>query len=163
MVRSLEIEGFGPFRQRIPFDLYTSLKALILAVLAVLSVQLVWAVATPVGPFGDWRPAAPRTLSAEAQSAVLAAVDPFFRLGAPGQEAAAPAGLQLFGTRLGSDGIPGSAILGPPEGDQRSYVVGDEVAPGVKLAAVHFDRVELARGGIRQVLAMPGAGDAAGA
>jgi general secretion pathway protein C len=80
-------------------------------------------------------------------------------VGAPGAEAAAaaPAGLQLFGTRLGSDGVPGSAILGPPEGDQRSYVIGDEVAPGVKLAAVHFDRVELERGGIRQVLAMPGA------
>ncbi|HJR83702.1 MAG TPA: type II secretion system protein N [Sphingomicrobium sp.] len=152
----MKIEGFVPFRQRIPFDLYTSLKALILAVLAVLSAQLIWAIATPVGPLGDWRPATPRTLSAEAQSAVLAAVDPFFRLGAPGAEAAAPAGLQLFGTRLGSEGIPGSAILGPPEGDQRSYVVGDEVAPGVKLAAVHFDRVELDRGGVRQVLAMPG-------
>lgn len=159
VIRSLKIEGFAPFRQRIPLDLYTLLKASIIAVLAVLSMQLVWAIATPVGPFGDWRPTAPRTLSAEAQSAVLATVDPFFRLGAPGAQAGpgAPLGLQLFGTRLGSDGIPGSAILGPPEGEQRSYVVGDEVAPGVKLAVVHFDRVELDRGGIRQVLAMPGA------
>jgi len=165
VIRSLKIEGFAPFRQRIPLDLYTSLKALILAVLAVLVMQLVWAIATPVGPFGDWRPTAPRTLSAEAQSAVLATVDPFFRLGAPGADAgsASPLGLQLFGTRLGSDGIPGSAILGPPEGEQRSYVVGDEVAPGVKLAAVHFDRVELNRGGIRQMLAMPGAESGAGA
>jgi len=159
VIRSLKIEGFAPFRQRIPLDLYTSLKALIIAVLAVLFMQLVWAIATPVGPFGDWRPTAPRTLSAEAQSAVLATVDPFFRLGAAGAEAgpAAPLGLQLFGTRLGSDGIPGSAILGPPDGEQRSYVVGDEVAPGVKLAAVHFDRVELDRGGVRQSLSMPGA------
>ena len=160
MIRSLKIEGFAPFRQRIPLDLFTSLKALILSVLAVVSVQLVWAVVTPVVPFGDWRPATPRTLSAEAQSAVLATVDPFFRLGSPGAETAAPVGLQLFGTRLGSDGIPGSAILGPPDGAQRSYVVGDEVAPGVKLAAVRFDRVELDRGGIRQVLAMPGAEEA---
>jgi len=91
---------------------------------------------------------------------VLAAVDPFFRAGSATQAApAAPAGLQLFGTRLGSDGIPGSAVLGPPDGDQRSYVVGEEVASGLRLAAVHFDHVELDRGGIRQSIYMPGAAD----
>ena len=162
VIRSLKIQAFAPFRQRVQLDPYTLLKATLLAGLAVATTQLVWAIVTPVGPFGDWRPAAPRTLSAEAQSAVLAAVDPFFRSGSAGQAApAAPADLQLFGTRLGSDGIPGSAILGPPDGDQRSYLVGEEVAPGVKLVAVHFDHVDLDRGGIRQSLYMPGAEDSA--
>ena len=154
--RSLKIQAFAPFRHGLQLDVYSWLKAVILAALAIAAAQLLWAIATPVGPFGDWRPAAPRTLSSEAQSAVLASVDPFFRSGSAGsQAAAAPTDLQLFGTRLGSDGIPGSAILGEPEGDQRSYVVGEEVAPGVKLAAVHFDRVDLDRGGVRQSLYMP--------
>ena len=160
MIRSLKIQAFAPFRQRVQLDPYTLLKATLLAGLAVVTTQLVWVIVTPVGPFGDWRPAAPRTLSAEAQSAVLAAVDPFFRAGSAVQATtAAPTDLQLFGTRLGSDGIPGSAILGPPDGDQRSYVVGEVVAPGLKLVAVHFDHVDLDRGGIRQSLYMPGAED----
>lgn len=156
MTRSLKIQAFAPFRQRIPLDGYTLLKATLLAGLAAATTQLVWTIVTPVGPFGNWRPTAPRALSAEAQSSVLAAVDPFFRTGSslPGPSAA-PSDLQLFGTRLGSDGLPGSAILGPPDGDQRSYVVGEEVAPGVKLAAVHFDHVDLDRGGVRQSLFMP--------
>ena len=162
VIRSLKIEGFAPFRHRLPLDAYTWLKALILAVLAVLATQLLWAIATPVGPFGDWRPAAPRTLSPEAQSAVLATVDPFFRSGSSVEATAAPVDLQLFGTRLGSDGVPGSAILGPPEGDQRSFIVGEEVAPGVKLAAVRFDHVELVRGGVGQSLYMPGSQDGPG-
>jgi general secretion pathway protein C len=157
MTRSLNIQAFAPFRQRVHLDPYILLKATLLAGLAVATTQLVWTIVTPVGPFGDWRPSAPRALSAEAQSAVLAAVDPFFRAGSSAPAAAAASSdLQLFGTRLGSDGLPGSAILGSPEGDQRSYVVGEEVAPGVKLAAVHFDHVDLDRGGIRQSLYMPG-------
>jgi general secretion pathway protein C len=163
MIRSLKIRAFAPFRHGLSLDLYTSLKALILAVLAVLATQLVWAIVTPVGPFGDWRPAAPRTLSAEAQSALLSRIDPFFRWGSAGGQAATPGptDFQLFGTRLGSVGIPGSAILGQADGEQRSYAVGEEVAPGVKLAAVYFDRVDLDRGGIRQSIAMPGAEQAA--
>jgi general secretion pathway protein C len=165
MIRSLKIQAFAPFRHRLSFDSYTSLKALILAVLAVLGTQLVWAIVTPVGPFGDWHPAAPRTLSVEAQSALLSTVDPFFRSGAAGAAAsvAAPADLQLFGTRLGSDGIAGSAIIGQADGEQRSFAVGEEVAPGVKLAAVYFDRVELDRGGVRQSLVMQGASEGAAA
>jgi len=162
VIRSLKIQAFAPFRQRVQLDPYTLIKAMLLAGLAVVTTQLAWVIVTPVGPFGDWRPAAPRTLSAEAQSAVLAAVDPFFRAGAPAQATTdAPADLHLFGTRLGSDGIPGSAILGPPDGDQRSYVVGEDVAQGLKLAAVHFDHVDLDRRGIRQSLYMPGAEDGA--
>jgi len=161
----LKIQAFAPFRHRIPFDLYTSLKTLILATLAVLATQLAWTIATPVGPFGDWRPAAPRTLSTEAQSALLSTIDPFFRSGSAGasSSAAAPADLQLFGTRLGSDGLPGSAILGQADGEQRSYAVGEEVAPGVKLAAVYFDHVDLDRAGVRQSIAMPGAQETGGA
>src|ERR1044072_9002044 len=81
VIRSLKIQAFAPLRERASLDAYILLKVTVLAGLALAATQLVWAIVTPVGPFGDWRPAAPRTLSAEAQSAVLAAVDPFFRTG----------------------------------------------------------------------------------
>lgn len=90
---------------------------------------------------------------------MLASVDPFFRPGAM-QSAivrAAPLDLQLFGVRESRGDVPGSAILGPPDGEQQSFLVGDEVIPGVKLAAVFFDHIVLDRGGARQALYMEGA------
>lgn len=163
MIGSVQIERLASYRRWLPSDLYFWLKAALLALIAVQAVRLLWAIVTPVGPFGDWRPATPRTLSAEAQSAVLSSVDPFFRSGSPSAPAAgALTDLQLFGTRLGSDGIPGSAILGQSGGDQKSYIVGEEVAPGVKLSSVAFDHVVVDRGGVHQTLSMAGA-EAAGA
>ena len=161
MIRTLTFERLAPFRRWLPRDVHFWLKALILALVAVQLTRLLWAIVTPVGPFGDWRPAMPRQLSAEAQTALLSSIDPFYRAGAmqaAPASAALPAGLELFGTREGSGGLPGSAIIGTPE-EQKSYVVGEEVAPGVKLAAVAFDHVILDRGGVRQTVYMPGADD----
>src|SRR5690349_10578399 len=98
LIRNVKIERLAPFRRWLPTDLYVWLKALLLALVALQAVRLLWVIVTPVGPFGDWRPAAPRTLSAEAQSGVLGSVDPFFRSGSLASPAAVPlTGLQLFG------------------------------------------------------------------
>lgn len=157
MIRTFDVERLAFFRPRLPSDAYVWVKALLLVLVAVQAVRLVWAVVTPVGPFGDWRPAAPRTLSAEARTAVFSSLDPFFRTAGSAVQAAAPAtGLQLFGTREGSGSVRGSAILGQSEADQKSYVVGEEVAPGVKLSVVSFDHVVLDRGGAKETLYMPG-------
>ncbi|MFN2259716.1 MAG: type II secretory protein PulC, partial [Parasphingopyxis sp.] len=43
-------------RLRTP-DLYFWLKGLLILLVALQAVRLVWTVATPVGPYGDWRPA----------------------------------------------------------------------------------------------------------
>lgn len=165
LIRTLTFERLAPFRRWLPSDVYFWLKALILALVAVQLTRLLWAIVTPVGPFGDWRPALPRQLSPEAQSALLSSIDPFHRAGAmqaAPAAAALPAGLELFGTRAGSGGLPGSAIMGTAE-EQKSYLVGEEVAPGVKLAAVAFDHVVLDRGGSRQTVYMPGAEEGAAA
>ena len=77
MIRHAKFDQFASIRRWLPPDLYLWLKAALLALIAVQAVRLLWAIITPVGPFGDWRPAAPRTLSAEAQSAVLSSVDIF--------------------------------------------------------------------------------------
>lgn len=161
MIRTLTIERLGAYRRLLPSDVYFWAKAILLAGIAIQLARLLWTLATPVGPFGDWRPAPARLLSAEAQAALIATVDPFVRgPGAQGTAAAAAAApavdLQLFGVRASQGSVPGSAILGPADGEQRSFAVGDEVAPGVKLAAVHFDHVVLARGTARQTLHMPG-------
>lgn len=80
----------------------------------------------------------------------LTGFDPFFRNGAASTAMAVAAsaegqGITLYGVRAG--GGQGGAILAGPDGVQRSYRVGDEVAPGVKLQSVGFDHVILARGG----------------
>lgn len=144
------------FGRLLPSDIYFWLKAVLLALAAIQAARLVWVIATPVGPFGEWRPTPPRLLSPEAQAAVIATVDPFFRAGAMTNAAQAPSvDLQLFGTRASQGDLPGSAILGPADGEQTTYLVGEEVAPGVKLAAVAFDHVVLDRGGATQTIYMP--------
>lgn len=147
------------FGRWLPSDLFFWLKAIVLALVAIQLAQLFWALTAPVGPFGDWRPQAPRLLSPEAQTILIAAVDPFNRGGAS-QQAAGSAGLgmdlELFGTRASQGNLPGSAILGSAGGEQKSYVVGEDVAPGVRLAAVAFDHVVLDRGGTSHTLYMPG-------
>ena len=166
MIRTLTVGRLAAFGRWLPNDVYFWLKAVLLALVAIQAARLFWVVVVPVGSFGEWQAAPPRLLSPGAQAAVLAQVDPFFRAGAmlPSAAAAPAVDLQLFGTRMSQGRLPGSAILGSADGEQRSYLVGEEVAPGVKLAAVRFDHVELERGGSRQTLYMPdadGAGEGA--
>lgn len=162
--RTLTIRRAAAVARWLPSDLHFWLKAIVLALVAIQLANLFWVIAAPVGRFGEWRPAPPRVLSAEAQTVVLAAVDPFFRasgLQATQTAAAAPAtDLQLFGTLASQGSSPGSAILGAGENEQKSFAVGEEVAPGVKLVAVHFDRVVLDRGGTAQTIYMPGSEEA---
>jgi general secretion pathway protein C len=93
-------------------------------------------------------------LSEQAQAAVFAAVDPFYRNGPPGASVAATStlNLQLFGVRENRGSGDGAAIIGPPDGQQGSFAVGEEVAPGVRLFAVFFDYVVLDRGGRKEKL-----------
>lgn len=163
VIRTLTVRRLATFGRSLPKDIYFWLKAVLLALVAIQAARLLWVVVVPVGPFGEWRPTPPRLLSPEAQAAIVASVDPFFRPGAMQQPASAPAmDLQLFGTRAGEGSLLGSAILGSADGEQKSYLVGDEVAPGVTLAAVLFDHVVLKRGGATQTLYMPQADGSVG-
>lgn len=134
-------------------NLYSVAELLLLAALAAQLARLAWAVATPVSPLGDWRPA-PVVTPAD-PVALLTGFDPFFRLSGPA--AAGPATvtalqLKLFGTRQDDATGRGSAIVAGPDGVQRSVSVGEEVSPGVRLAAVAFDNVTLDRGGASEQL-----------
>lgn len=125
-----------------------------MAVLAAQCARLVWAVVTPVSPLGEWRPASVVTPASPLDT--IAGFDPFFRISGA-QAAAGPVAvtslqLTLFGTRQDDATGRGSAIIAGPDNLQRSVSVGEEVAPGVRLAAVAFDHVTLDRGGAREEL-----------
>lgn len=160
MLRTMIIRRTMEARQLLPRDLYFWLKALLLALVATQAARLLWTIATPLGPVGRWLPAAPPTIPATAQLALLSTYDPFATAPVqPGVAAPAPtvSGLTLFGTRMSLGGAPGSAIIAAADGVQNSYAVGDEVSPGVRLLSVGFDFVLLGGNGAEQRLAMEGA------
>ena len=131
------------------------IEATLLLVLALQIARLVWAIVTPTGPFGDWRTPAPAMLSNTAREALFATFDPFFRGGATGvqsvqQVTSLP--LQLYGIRVNEATGLGSAIIADESGEQRSYAVGEEIAPGVTLKAVDYDHVVIARSGVSENL-----------
>ncbi len=154
MIRTLVVERWSLFRRWLPTDVYLWVKAILLTLIAVQLARLLWAVVTPVGPMGPWRPAQALILSPQAQATILAAVDPFYRNGPPAAavEATSSLNLLLFGVRENRGSGGGAAIIGPPDGQQASYAVGEEVAPGVRLSQVFFDYVVLDRGGRQEKL-----------
>jgi general secretion pathway protein C len=135
--------------RRIPrYKVYTIAELLLLAVLAVQCARLLWVIVTPVDPLGDWRPARPQAFG----EAIFRSFDPFFRTGAAtgGPIVVTTLDLKLFGIRSDQASGRGSAIIGTPDGRQASYAVGEEIQPGVTLAAVAFDNVTILRGGAKE-------------
>ncbi len=133
-------------------------RALIGALVAVLVIQLVrllFAIVTPAAPLGDWRPRAPEDMAAAAKAQLFARVDPFYRNLPTGEGASnAVTALQigLFGIRMNMGSAAGSAIIAGTDGIQNSIGVGEEIQPGVRLVAVHFDHVEIDNSGKRELL-----------
>ena len=132
---------------------WTLLELALLSLLALQCARLLWTVATPVGPLGDWKPA--EEASAAPTTALAASFDPFFRLTRETGPAVVTAlNLKLHGIRQDQASGRGSAIIATPDGRQRSFVVGEEIMPGVTLAAVAFDGVTISRGGATEQLFM---------
>ncbi|WP_375396772.1 type II secretion system protein N [uncultured Sphingomonas sp.] len=129
---------------------YSIAELLLLAVLAVQSARLVWAMVTPLGPLGDWRLAEPGV--AGSPVAILKGFDPFFRTSAGTAKTSVVTSLQLtlFGTTIGAGG--GSAVIAGPDGVQQSVGVGEDIVPGARLKAVAFDHVTIDRGGATEEL-----------
>lgn len=132
---------------RLPrLTVYSATELILLVLIAVQAARLVWILVAPVGPVGDWRAANP--LAAPADSSVLANFDPFFRLdGAAGPMVVTALNLKLYGVREDRATGRGSAIIALPDGRQMNFAVGEEIMPGVTLAAVGFDNVTISRAG----------------
>ena len=132
----------GPAAMQLPQML---LEGALIGLLAWQCARLIWAVATPLGPVGNWKAALP---TAAGDTALLSRFDPFFRLSpATGPATVTSLAIKLFGVRVDNATGRGSAIIAGPDGIQQSYAVGDEIAPGVRLKSVQFDGITIDRGG----------------
>lgn len=125
---------------------HSALELLLLALIAIQAARFFWVLVTPLGPIGDWRP--PSLLAAPPPTAALGDFDPFFRVNSgAGPAVVTGLNLKLYGVREDRATGRGSAIIALPDGTQSSFAVGDEIMPGVTLAAVAFDSVTISRGG----------------
>ena len=125
---------------------HSALELFLLALIAIQAGRFFWLLVTPLGPIGDWRP--PSALAAPPPTAALGDFDPFFRLNnGTGPAVVTGLNLKLYGVREDRATGRGSAIIALPDGTQLSFAVGDEIMPGVSLAAVGFDSVTISRGG----------------
>ena len=139
----------GRLIERLPrLTVYSAAELILLVLIAVQAARLIWTLAAPIGPVGDWRSTsaqAPRS-----DGAVLAAFDPFFRLSAGGPVVVTSLNLKLTGVREDRATGRGAAIIQLPDGRQLSFNVGEEIMPGVTLQAVGFDNVTINRGGAQE-------------
>ena len=148
------------FRRLPRTSLFSLGELVLLALLAWQCARLVWALLTPLGPLGDWRPA-PGPNLAQARAALAGGFDPFFRLArTEGPAVVTSLQLKLFGVRVDEASGRGSAIIAGPDDVQMSYAVGEEIQPGVTLKAVRYDSVVIARGGADETLFLDQSGAA---
>jgi len=132
---------------------YPVLLGLLALLVLIQAVRLIWTVATPLGPVGDWRANQVEVLSPGSRLALFSSFDPFFRSGAAASaNVITSLQLTLYGTRMNEGSGLGSAILAGPDGVQDSYAIGDEIMPGVTLESVRFDHVVIDRGGAQESL-----------
>lgn len=144
----------GGWARFFPQGLYGWLRALLVLALIIQVARLVWTIVTPIAPLGDWQARTANVMSPAARAALFSSFDGFDRAAAGGEASAAVTSLDLtlYGLRMNEASGGGSAIIAGSDGVQRSYAVGEEVSPGVKLVQVLFDHVVLERGGLRESL-----------
>ena len=137
-------------------SLHDTLWWALAAGIALLGAILLWTIVTPISPLGNWKPAGVRVMSPSARSALFAGFDPFNRIAvqatAPGSETITSLALTLFGVRINAATGGGTAIIAGGDGLQQVYRVGSEIMPGVLLAEVRFDHVELSHNGSSELL-----------
>jgi general secretion pathway protein C len=128
--------------------------ALIVILLAVQVTRIFWVIVTPVGPLAGWRAPSVNLVPPSARQALFSSFDPFYPINsaAATTQNVTSLNLVLFGVRANESSGGGSAIIAGEDGIQKSFVVGEEVAPGVTLDAVAFDHVILSRGGVKESL-----------
>lgn len=140
--------------RRVPRNtVYSALEILLLSLLAMQCARLVWTIVTPVDPIGDWKASSALRPAAPVSRSLLGSFDPFFRLsGGNAPVVVTSLNLKLFGVREDRASGRGSAIISTPDGQQRSFAVGEEIVPGVRLTVVGFDSVTIDRGGTPEQL-----------
>lgn len=143
---ALSTRGLVLLRRLPRLTVYSAAELLLLLLIAMQGARLFWIVAAPIGPVGDWRTQSSLAVPGDA---VLADFDPFFRIQAgTGPMVVTSLNLTLHGTREDRATGRGAAIVALPDGRQMSFMVGEEILPGVRLTAVGFDNVTIDRQGV---------------
>ncbi len=143
-LQDLSIAGTDPRR-----TLLIAAEISLVVLLAVQVARLVWIMVSPTATLVPVSAVGPGD-----RYAILSRFDPFFRAAPESLTAATTSAFRLHGVRALGGGA-GSAIIGTPDGAQKPFAVGEEVAPGVRLVSVAEDHVVLARGGVRTTLQFP--------
>ncbi|WP_198024154.1 type II secretion system protein N [Sphingorhabdus lutea] len=135
-------------------NIYQLISAALILIILVQLARLFWVIATPVGPVGRWKPVVPQMMDFANRTALFDRFDPFFKRTQNSEEegkvTALP--LTLFGIRGNAGTGAGSAIIADSAGVQNSYLVGQEIMPGVKLHKVAFDHIILDNNGSLELL-----------
>lgn len=134
-------------------SVYSALELALLLLIAVQCARLFWGVVTPLGPVGAYK-ALDQMRPVPPAGASLGTFDPFFRdaQAQPAQATVTNLDIRLYGITSNRATGGGSAIIGPANGDQRIFVVGEEIMPGVTLTGVGFDHVVITRNGATEQL-----------
>lgn len=131
-------------------SVYSALELALLLLIAIQCARLFWGVMTPIGPVGDFK-ALEQMRPLAAATPAFGTFDPFFRQDAASPAAATPVvttlEIRLYGISANRATGGGSAIIGAAGGEQRSFVVGEQILPGVTLSGVGFDFVVITRDG----------------
>lgn len=130
-----------------------------ISALGVSLAALMWTVVTPKSLMtaGGADSAAPDRLVSETLARLALVSDPFTSGRVMTATAISDAtGFTLHATRAVGDG-DGTAILSPSGGVQGAFAVGEEITPGVVLAAVSPEHVEIDVGGQRMRVSFPNA------
>lgn len=150
------VRGGSPLSERAANALRPSVEALLLAALAMGCAQAGWTLLTPtnasaVGAVGE-EGAAPRLETVEVRSPFAPDAD---ALGAGSHAVAALlASIELDGIRMSTDDARSGAMFTLSGGEQRAFIVGQEIADGVTLADVEDGYVLLAYSGGQRRLEM---------
>lgn len=71
-------------------------------------------------------------------------------------------GFELIGVATGFGNDPGFALIKPTGGKVAAFVLGEQIVPGVTLAALHASHVDIERAGVREVVRLQRAPAAGG-
>ena len=107
---------------------------------------MMWALVEPVGPTSTGAAIAQTTDPLDDMAKRLSRIsEPTFQAGSNTPQVSTDgSGFALFGARAGA--IGGTAIISVNGAPQAAYAVGDEIAPGARLAKVASDHVEIDAG-----------------
>ena len=143
--------------QALPFGRSSLAQTVLISLLTLVAIALLGAVLA----YWTWAwfapRAEPRLEAAPTPSTGASSASGLFGIVPREQNAAAPTGIaiRLLGVMAASGGRRGYGVVQLDSKQILAVQEGDDLAPGVRLAEVHADRVLLERNGIRETLAWP--------